>query len=126
MTTFNLSAGADIDTTACQESDNIAGLRAYVDLPPCSPVRIRADWTVELAVTGAKFDGISSPRLVSAGQPLTILGIGARFKATDTQLDGSKLYGLTSTAGVFDDAATIKCLRPVSRYDLQVIFVGVV
>lgn len=126
MTTFTLSALADIDATSCQDSVNIAGLRAFVDLAPCTPVRIRADFKVEPAVTGAKFDGFSSPRAVSAGQPVTIFGLGARFKATDTVLDGSKLYGLNATAGQFDDAATIKCFRPVSLYDLQVIFVGVV
>lgn len=126
MTTFTLSALADIDATSCQESDNIAGLRAFVDLAPCTPVRIRADFKVEVAVTGAKFDGISSPRFVSAGQPVTIFGIGARFKGTDVALDGSKLYGLNATPGVFDDAATIKCLRPVGLYGLQVILVGMV
>ncbi len=126
MTTFTLSALADIDATSCQESVNPAGYRAFVDLAPCTPVRIRADFKVEVAVTGAKFDGFSSPRFVSAGQPVTIFGIGARFKATDVALDGSKLYGLNATPGVFDDAAVIKCFRPLSLYDLQVIFLGVV
>ena len=128
MTTFNLSLSADIDTTACQESDNIAGLRAFTDLPSCSPVRIRADFTVEAAVAGGKFDGFCSPRVggIAAGQPVTVFGLGARFKATYIVLDGSKLYGLNSTPGQFDDAAVIKCFRPVSRKDLQVIFVGVV
>lgn len=126
MAQFTLSASADIDTTACQEADQVSGLRAAVDIPPCSPVKILADFTVGLAVAGGKFDGISSPRKAYAGQPVTIFGLGARFKATDSVLDGSKLYGLTATNGQFDDASTIKCLRPVSRYDLQIIFVGVV
>ena len=126
MATFVLSPLADIDATSCQESDNLAGYRAFVDLAPCTPVRIRADFKVEIAVTGAKFDGFSSPRFVSAGQPVTIFGVNARFKATDTVLDGSKLYGLNATPGVFDDAAVIKCFRPLSPYDLQVILVGVV
>ena len=126
MATFVLSLLADIDATACQESVNPAGYRAFVDLAPCTPVRIRADFKVEVAVTGGKFDGFSSPRFVSAGQPVTIFGVNARFKATDTVLDGSKLYGLNATPGVFDDAATIKCFRPLSPYDLQVILVGMV
>jgi hypothetical protein len=127
MTKFTLSLQADIDTTACQESDNLAGdIIANVDLGPCTPVQFIAGFRVAPALAGGKFDGISSPRKVKAGQPVTVFGLGARFKASDTPLDPTKLYGLSTIAGEFDDAALVKCLRPVNNYDLQIIAVGMV
>ena len=127
MTKFTLSPLADIDVTACSESDNLAGdLIASVDLAPCTPVQFIAGFKVAPALAGGKFDGISSPRKVRAGQPVTVFGIGARFRASDVALDPTKLYGLSTVAGEFDDAATIKCLRPVNLYDLQIIAVGMV
>ena len=85
-----------------------------------------AGFKVAPAVAGGKFDGISSPRKVKAGTPVTVFGLGARFKASDTPLDPTKLYGLSNIAAEFDDAATVKCLRPVNNYDLQIIAVGMV
>ena len=127
MTKFALSPLADIDTTACSESDNLAGdILASVDLAPCTPVMFIAGFKVAPALAGGKFDGISSPRKVKAGQPVTVFGLGARFKASDTPLDPTKLYGLSTVAGEFDDAAVIKCFRPVNLYDLQIIAVGMV
>ncbi len=124
MAQFTLSPKADIDTTAAQEADQISGLRAGEDLPACHPVTISSDFKVFKAIAGQKFDGISSPRGAFAGQPVTVFGLGVRFRAVDTVLDGSKLYGLASTAGTFDDAATTKLFRPVSRYDLAIITLG--
>ena len=124
MATFTLSTKADIDTTACSEADQISGLRAGEDIPPCHPVRVGTGFQIFKAVAGQKFDGISSPRAALSGQPVTVFGVGARFHASDTQLDPTKLYGLNATAGLFDDAATTKVFRPVSLYDLQIIAVG--
>jgi len=124
MTQFTLSPTADIDGTAAQRSFNIAGLRAGADLAPCTPVTISSDFRVFPAIAGQKFDGVSSPRQTYAGQPVTVFGTGVRFRATDTTLDGSKLYGLASTVGTFDDGATTKVFRPVSRFDLAIIALG--
>ena len=127
MTQFLLSPTADIDVTSCNESDNLAGgYIAAVDMAPCTPIRFAAGFTVTPATAGGKFDGVTSPRKVRAGQPVTIFGLGARFKATDAPLDPTKLYGLTATVGQFDDASVVKCFRPVSNYDLQIIAVGMV
>ena len=127
MTRFTLSPQADIDVTSCDESDNLAGgYIASVDMAPCTPIQFIAGFRVAPAIAGGKFDGISSPRKIKAGQPVTIFGVGARFKATDVQLDPTKLYGLTANVGEFDDAAVVKCFRPVSNFDLQIIAVGVV
>ena len=124
MTKYALSPKADIDATAAQEMDQISGYRCGEDMPGCCAVTVSSDFRMFKAVAGQKFDGFVSPGPKFAGQPATLFGLGARFRATDTVLDGSKLYGLSNVAAEFDDAATTKIFRAVSRYDLQIIAVG--
>jgi hypothetical protein len=124
MALFITSASPDIDATAGQRADLIAGLRAGEDIPACYPVTISSTFQVFRAIAGGKFDGISAPAQVYQGQPVTVFGLGARYKAVDAILDGSKLYGLTANVGELSDASTTKLFRPVSKYDLAVIFVG--
>jgi len=125
MTQHALSPNADIDGTSNQRSINLANYKAAADLAPCTPVYIGADFRVYPATAGTKFDGVSSPRQTYAGQPVTVLGFGQRFHATETgTLDGSKLYGLAATVGVFDDAATTKLFRAVAPNGLQIIAMG--
>lgn len=127
MPQITISTKADIDAkghTAVQ----ITGLKALVDLEPCTPVKIVADgsnFRVTIATGADVCDGISSPKKTLAGQPVTVFGTGMRFHASD---DGSLtpgLYGLTATARQVDTAsANTKYFRAVSKYDLQVIRVG--
>lgn len=128
MTQITISTKADIDAkghTAVQ----ITGLKALVDLEPCTPIKIVADangaFRVDIAKGADVCDGISAPKKTLAGQPVTVFGTGMRFHASD---DGSLtpgLYGLTATARQVDTAsANTKYFRAVSKYDLQVIRVG--
>ncbi|WP_155300951.1 hypothetical protein [Deinococcus kurensis] len=128
MTKITISPKADIDAkghTAMQ----VTGLKANVDLEPCTPIKIIADnagnFRVAIATGTDACDGISAPKKTLAGQPVTIFGVGMRFHASDAGALTPGLYGLTANAREVDTAATgTKYFRAVSKTDLQVIRVG--
>ncbi|EYB67028.1 hypothetical protein DEIPH_ctg052orf0024 [Deinococcus phoenicis] len=127
MPKVTISPKADIDAkghTAVQ----ITGLKALVDLDPCTPVKIVADANGNFRATVAKAgdvcDGISSPKKTLAGQPVTVFGVGMRFHASDAGALTPGLYGLTVNAREVDSAAHVKVFRAVSKTDLQVIAVA--
>lgn len=128
MPKFTISPTADIDAkghTAVQ----VTGLKALVDLAPCTPVKIVSDggnFRVTVATGADVIDGISSPKKTLAGQPVTVFGTGMRFHASDAGvLTPGTRYGLTAVAREVDSAATgTKFFRAVSKYDLQIISLG--
>lgn len=128
MTKLVLSTRGDIDAkghTAVQ----VTGLKALVDLEPCTPLKIVADgsgrFRYDIAKAGDVCDGISAPHKTLAGQAVTLFSVGIRFHASDTGALTPGLYGLTANAREVDTAATgAKIFRAVSKYDLQVIAVG--
>ncbi len=61
----------------------------------------------------AKFDGFTA-RTCAAGEPVTLFGIGARFRYGSGLTIGNDLF-VATTAGRLDTAATTGGLRAVAR-----------
>lgn len=123
---YPLSPKSSVDTSTAMYMQQVTGLSAGEDIPAGQPVRIGVGRKVYKAKMGDKFDGIT-PRPCKAGQPITVYGIGVRFRATEQDLDPEKLYRLAAEYGAFSDTSPTDagaCFRPVGRHDLEVIRVG--
>lgn len=106
------TAGVSMDTSTAAFAAQITGLYAGAAIAACSPCYIKgADGKVypsdgTAADEKAVFAGIC-PVARSAGQPVTLFGLGARFHlaATGTLTPGTKLF-LSTTAGSFQTTAS--------------------
>lgn len=130
MTKITISdKNADIDAKG-HPSVQWTGVKASVELKPCTPVVVIADGNGNFrarpaTVADTAIDGISSPRLTPAGQAVTIFGTGMRFHADDAGTLTPGRYGLTAVAREVDTAsAGTKFFRAVSKRDLQVVSLG--
>jgi paraquat-inducible protein B len=107
--------------------DNTAGVDMLV---PGTPIEIQPGGANGKAYPCASgvFAGITAePK--RAGQPVTTMGIGTVFHASDAgALVVGNLYYVSATAGRIADAATAKdaqgAFYAVTPYDLQIIRVG--
>lgn len=61
----------------------------------------------------AKFDGFT-PRACALGQPVTLYGVGARFRYGSGLTIGADLY-VSATAGRLDDAASTGGITAIAR-----------
>lgn len=121
----NASLDASTGMFAPQTPDLIAG----EDLDPVAPCYIAADGLVYMsdgsaADAEAGFDGFTA-RAVSSGQPVTLFGIGTRFRYAASGLTpGAKLY-IAATPGALDTAATVGdaggVAKAINETDIRVI-----
>jgi hypothetical protein len=123
-------AQASGDTTHLQKVPQISGnIYAGEALDVCAACYIKAsDGLVYMsngtaATEPATFFGVT-PRAVAIGEPVTLYGIGARFRYGTALTIGAK-YFVAATAGRLDTAATTGGLTPIARAitatDIQVI-----
>lgn len=61
----------------------------------------------------AKFDGFT-PRACAIGEPVTLMGIGARFRYGTGLTIGTDLF-ISATAGTLSDVATTGGVRAIAR-----------
>ena len=110
MALITNAADASLDVSTAQFAPQITGLYAGEDIPACSPCYIKSsDGKLYLsngtaANEAAEFAGVS-PRSAKAGQPLTVFGLGARFRLSTGLTPGDLLY-IGATAGRWDTSAT--------------------
>ena len=109
MALVTRSAEASVDASTGMMAPQITGLLAGAALDVAAPCYIHTDGTVLMANgTGAnaaaRVVGFT-PRAVAAGQPVTLFGLGARFRYGTGLTPGALLF-LGATAGRLDDGAT--------------------
>ena len=124
-------ANASFDTSQAMYAPQIAGnLIAGENLDAVSPCYIKAsDGKVYMSVgtaanEAAKFDGFTG-KAYKAGQAVTLLGIGARFRySAGTLTPGAKLY-VGGAKGVLADAATtggtVEVARAINSTDIRAV-----
>lgn len=111
MALVTRSTDASIDTSSALYAPQIAGLYAGEDLDVAAPCYIKAgDGKVYMsnataANEAAKCMGFT-PRAVKTGQPVTLFGVGARFKYGTGLTIGAPYY-VGATAGRLDTAQTV-------------------
>ncbi|MBA3891544.1 MAG: hypothetical protein H0X64_13540 [Gemmatimonadaceae bacterium] len=109
MALVTRSAEASIDASTGMVAPQITGLLAGAALDVAAPCYIHTDGTVLMADgtannAAARVVGFT-PRAVASGQPVTLLGYGARFRYGTGLTPGARLF-LGATAGRLDDGAT--------------------
>jgi hypothetical protein len=126
LVTVSSSAGPDISTA--QFAPQIPDLVAGQDLNVVAPCYIKqADGKVYMCdATAADEKAVLAgftPRAVKSGQPVTLFGLGTRFRYASGMTPGVKLY-LGATAGRLDTAATtgdaVGVAQAVTATDIRV------
>lgn len=118
------------DTTHLQKVPQISGdIYAGEDLPAVSPCYIKAADGKAYMCNGtaaneaATFFGFTA-RATPTGQPVTLYGLGARFRYGAAMAIGQKLF-VSATPGALDTAATtggtVAIARVITATDIQVI-----
>lgn len=129
MALVTRDAAASMDVSTGMFAPQISGnLIAGEDLDAVSPCYIKnSDGKVYMsngtaANEAAGFDGFV-PRAAKAGQPVTLFGVGARFRYASGLTPGAKLY-IGATAGRLDTAATtgdaVGVARAINATDIRV------
>lgn len=123
-------ANAGMDTSQAIVANHVAGnLIAGENLDPASPCYIKSDGKVYMsdgtaANEAAKIDGMTG-KSYRLGQPVTLLGVGSRFRySAGTLTPGQNLY-LGDDPGVLADAATtggtgVVC-RAINSTDIRLV-----
>ena len=98
------------DTVSIMHLPQIAGLKAGEDLLACAPCHIESDGLIYMSnATADDADAAIhgwTTRQANAGEPVTLVGEGARFNYAAGLTPGAKLY-LGATDGRLDAAATV-------------------
>lgn len=119
MPTITRSASASADGTSLLYAPQIPDLVAGEALALAAPCYIKAaDGLVyqsngTAATEPAKCDGFAA-RAVSIGQPVTLVGLGARFRYSTGMTPGQNLF-ISATAGALDTAATTGGVNVIAR-----------
>lgn len=111
MALVTRAADASVDASTAMFSQQLTGLMAGEDLDAVAPCYIKAsDGLVYMcnataATEPAKCYGFT-PRAVKSGQPVTLFGVGTRFRYSAAGLTPGANYFVGATAGRLDTAAT--------------------
>jgi hypothetical protein len=111
MALLTRATDASLDTSTGMYAQQLTGLLAGEDLDLAAPCYIKAaDGLVYMcnataATEPAKCYGFT-PRAVKSGQPVTLFGVGSRFKYGSGLTPGAQ-YFVGATAGRLDTAATV-------------------
>lgn len=130
MTTVTKSATADIEATSILWNSRISDVIAGEDLDLAAPCYIASgDGLVYMsdgtaADEAAGVDGFT-PRNVKAGEPVTLFGIGTRYRYSDGNLTpGQRLY-LDTVAGQLNDAPTtgdaVGVAKAINTTDIRIV-----
>jgi hypothetical protein len=130
MSLVTRAAQASVDTSTAMFAPQLTGnLYAGEALDVCAPCYIKAsDGKVYMsngtaANEAAKFDGFT-PRACAIGEPVTLLGVGARMRYGSGLTIGAS-YFVAATAGRLDTAATtggtVAIARAINATDIRVI-----
>lgn len=128
MADITKSADASMDASTGAFAPQITGLLAGEDLDVAAPCYIKSDGLVYMA-DGSANDALAvvagfTPRAVASGQPVTLFGVGARFRY-GTGLTPGALYYLSATAGALADAAatghTAALAQAINSTDIRVL-----
>lgn len=120
MALVTRSSTPDIDISSAQYAPQIPAQVAGEALDPVAPCYIGTDGKVYMsngtaADANAAVDGFSPPYSVAAGEAVTLMGKGTRYRYADSGLTpGQKLY-VGATDGRLDDAATIGDANGVAK-----------
>ena len=122
-------AGASMDASTGMFAPQISGdLYAGEALNAVAPCRIHTDGKVYMSNgtannASAGFDGFT-PKAYTIGEPVTLFGVGARFRYGSGMTPDTDLY-VSGTAGLLSDTATtgglVAIARTVSSTDIRVI-----
>lgn len=128
MALVTRSADASIDATSAMYAPQVADLLAGEDIDMAAPCYIAsADGLVYMSDAtanneAAEFVGFSASP-ASNGQPVTLFGLGARFRYGSGLTPGAVLF-VAATAGRLDDAATtgdsVGTVQVLSDTDIRV------
>ena len=129
MALVTRSADASIDATSAMYAPQVADLLAGEDIDMAAPCYLNStDGLVYMsngtaANEAAEFLGMAASP-ASTGQPVTVYGLGARFRYGSGLTPGDILY-IAATAGRLDTAATtgdaIGVVQVLSDTDVRVI-----
>lgn len=130
MALVTRASDADIDMTSALYAPQIADLIAGEDLDPVAPCRIDAgDGLVYMsnataADANAALDGFT-PRAVKEGQPVTLFGVGTRFRYSAGGLTPGARYYMGATDGRLDTAATtgdaVGVAKAINDSDIRIV-----
>ncbi len=100
-----------IDASTAMYAPQITGLLAGEDLLCAAPCYIKSsDGKVYMSNGAAANEAAEcagfTPRAVKAGQPVTLFGLGTRFRYSNAALTPGDVYYIGATAGRLDTAAT--------------------
>lgn len=123
-------SNANIDMSSGLYAPQIADLIAGEALDVAAPCHIDAtDGLVYMsngtaADADAAIDGFT-PRAVASGEPVTLFGLGTRFRYSDGNLTPGAKYYLGATDGRLDTAATtgdaVGVAKAINAYDIRII-----
>lgn len=111
MALVTRDSAASLDAATGMYVPTITGLLAGEDIDPAAPCYIKAaDGLVYMsngtaATEPAKVDGFNARNGVKSGQPVTLYGVGARFRYGTALTPGARYY-IGATKGRLDTAAT--------------------
>lgn len=106
------SASVSMDVSTGAEAPQVTGLYAGQDLLAAAPCYIKtADGMAYMsdgtaANEAAEFVGFT-PRACKQGEPVTLFGLGTRFRYADTGLAPGDRYYIAATPGRLDTVATV-------------------
>lgn len=112
MALVTVATDVSMDVVTAQKAPQISGLLAGEDLAAAAPCYIKAaDGKVyQSDATAATAPGTVAgftPRAVKSGQPVTLFGLGTRFRyAAAAGLTPNAILYVAATAGRLDTAAT--------------------
>lgn len=127
MATVTRSASASPDTNMALTIAQVAGIVAGADIDAAAPCYIASDGFAYMS-TGAAANAAArcrgfSAKAVKAGEPVDLLGEGARFNYGTALTPGADLF-VSATAGRLDDVAstggTVAVAFAVSATDVVV------
>lgn len=110
MAEVTKDANASVDASTAMMAPQITGLIAGENIAVAAPCYIASDGKVYEAngtTDDEKADVAGfAPRTCTAGEPLTLYGVGARFRYGTNLTPGARLY-LAGTDGKLDTAPTV-------------------
>lgn len=109
MALVTRSTNASVDPVTAQLDPQIPDLIAGEDIDVAAPCYIKSDGLVYMsngtaANAAAKVDGFAA-RTAKLGQPITLFGLGVRYRYATGLTPGATLF-VGATAGRLDTAAT--------------------
>lgn len=130
MTQLTKASDASIDAASAMYANQITGLLAGEDLAVAAPCYIKSsDGKLYLSLGTAANEAAEivgfTARAAKAGEPVTVFGVGARFRYAASGLTAGDKYYLATTAGKLDTATTtgdsVGVAQAINATDIRVI-----